>query len=223
MNKHNVFICELARANINDLIKSGVNGKINNSNMLELSCVDSFIKNISFLHKTDKGFIGLSYNEPFVFTTEHGIFRDKNALKRQSNHKVIMLDTVKGTQSRIVLESLLAFLDEIVTTGMVRDTYINLRGNCLGNEAVHDKPLGRTEIVTNNQNLDHGRTWNKIYEDCGIVVEFSATDKDFKEYIRASQFDITEKYLLNYSDGIIEEVKDGWIDYRVTPSSDNGV
>lgn len=193
-------------------------------NTLGLCALDDFINEITYIEYDRKfGFYGIANNRFFNISKTGGFINKSKAKKRDGrNHKQIMISSKKGILSRISIETLYAVMNEI-KEGKVRNTYLNLRGNCKANEVVYNQPISDIEIVSNSQNLDHGRIWHKIYKDCGLVVDFSATDKDFKEYIRASQFDITEKYLLNYSDGIIEEVKDGWIDYRVTPSSDNGV
>ena len=183
--------------------------------------VDLFAHNITRLIKTGANeYMGLSLDRPFVFSPDGGFWGKKN-VNKVGNRYNIYFDTpvdISNTNSRINLETVLAVLDEMSRTRYPRETYLDLVGNCMGNEASYGKRLScsRIEICTGKQNRNmHSPVWNSAYKEAGIRLCFSAKNSRFIDYINRCQGKLTSEYILKYPHMIFEEFWDGDTYYRI--------
>lgn len=187
----------------------------NSSNTVNKCAMDIFAHNITKLAKLGDEFIGLSIDKPFVFSPYGGFWGNKNVVC-QNGRQQIILDTPNGTSSRTALETVLAVLDNITSTGSTYPSYDGYVGNCLGNEAAQLKPISvdRTEIVTRGQNTVHGIVWNQCFKQAKCRVYFSAQNIGFIKYVLERHI-ITEADILNYSKRVVKEVWDGDMYYHI--------
>lgn len=170
--------------------------------------VDVFMHQMTQLNKIGDNFVGVSNGKEFNL---NGVSSFRWG-KRKSHHRqpTVKVDLpYKGSLSSVSLESLWAFLDEAYTMGSVRSTYIDLVGNCKGNQVAQGLPLDSCdiEIVTKSQNSAHGQWWHKCLR-AGVRTQFSAIDYKFRAYLEACQGGLTPGYIQAYS-GIHPVIKHG--------------
>lgn len=191
---------------INTIHMNSIN---NSSNTVDKCAMDIFAHNVTKIIYSGDEFMGLSMGKPFVFSPDGGFWGSKNVVY-QDGRPQIMLTTPKGKVSRTALETVLAVLDNMLSTRSAYPSYDGYVGNCLGNEAAQLRAISvdRAEIVTRGQNTVHGIVWNQCFKQAKCRVYFSAKNMTFIGYI-LSKPQITEADILNYPGGVVKDVWDG--------------
>lgn len=100
------------------------------------------------------------------------------------------LYTPKGGRTSVSLETVwyvlyqMAFGGRQVTPGLVvnHKANDNSKATCLGRVALGPQLV---EVITHEQNNAHGRVWNRVFQDTGMRLCFSALDMAFIGYVNA--------------------------------------